>query len=382
MKSRNSILHITNWYPNSLNPREALFIKEQFDSCDSLVDQQLWHVQVRHEDALFKIHHGTYSTNEYYLILSTKIQQWRIVEFLTLFLLVLLRVKLGRCRWDILNVHIAYPLLRFPKIFQRLFGKQTVITEHWSAYHRNFSLPDGSKAKQRMQRMFHHGIPVIAVSQALMKDIVHFAGTDCFPQYIVPNVVNPEIFYHRKKDRNLDKPIFLMIANWAPIKRPLLVMRAFADILQDFPEAQLRIVGYSQQWEDMRAFVSKNNLASSIDLLGSMNKLSIAKELHKASCFVHASDYETFSVVCAEALCCGVPVIASNVGGVPEFVNDSNGFLVGNTLQEWRDALGSFLQRREPWDSHEISRAAIVRFSPHEIGAKLLDVYHHCIAMK
>ncbi|MCI5164367.1 MAG: glycosyltransferase [Candidatus Electrothrix sp. AX5] len=226
-----------------------------------------------------------------------------------------------------------------------------------------------------MQRMFHDGIPVIAVSQALMKDIVHFAGTDCFSQYIVPNVVNPEIFYHRKKDRSHNKPVFLMVANWASIKRPLLVMRAFADILQDFPEAQLRIVGYGQQWENMQAFVNEHNLESNIDLLGSMNKSSIAKEMQQASCFVHASDYETFSVVCAEALCCGVPVIASDVGGISEFVNESNGILVKNSHQTWVDALEKFMQRREPWDAHKISRTAIARFSPHEIGAKLLEVY-------
>ncbi|MCI5162783.1 MAG: hypothetical protein D3917_12360, partial [Candidatus Electrothrix sp. AX5] len=131
-----NILHITNWYPNKLNSKESLFVKEHFYSCDNLVDQQLWHIQVRHEDALFKIHHGKYSANEQYIILDTKIQQWRIVELLTLLLLLLLRIKLklSHYTWNFVNVHIAYPLLRFPKLFKRLFGRQVVITEHWSAY--------------------------------------------------------------------------------------------------------------------------------------------------------------------------------------------------------------------------------------------------------
>jgi len=79
-------------------------------------------------------------------------------------------------------------------------------------------------------------------------------------------------------------------------------------------------------------------------------------------------------------LCCGVPVIASNVGGIPEFVGDSNGILVENTQQAWGDALANFLQRRESWNTDKISRTAVARFSPHVIGANLLKVYEQSCA--
>jgi glycosyltransferase involved in cell wall biosynthesis len=370
------VLNITSWYPNKWNSTEALFIKEHFEACEPYVGQTIWHVQVRSEKSLFRGYFGEFSKKENYFILDTRIQQWRVLELLSLVLLILLRIRLGRRWWDIVNIHIAYPLLRFPRPFKWLFGKQVVITEHWSAYHRNFSLPDGSKAKQRMQRMFHHGIPVITVSRALMDDIIRFAGTDNFPQYIVPNVVDPDLFYPAKvHNREHEKPVFLMVASWAPIKRPLLVMAAFAEFLKTCPDAQLRIVGSGHQWANMKIFVAEHSLDENIELLGAMSKEAIAGEMRDADCFLHASDYETFSVVCAEALCCGLTVIASNVGGIPEFVNTSNGILVENTHQAWLNALTAFMEKQHTWDKHEISRIAVARFNPHEIGNRFLKVY-------
>jgi glycosyltransferase involved in cell wall biosynthesis len=74
-----------------------------------------------------------------------------------------------------------------------------------------------------------------------------------------------------------------------------------------------------------------------------VGKLSFAEaacEMQNASYFLHASNYETFSLVCAEALSCGTPVVASAVGGVPEYLNDKNGILVSdNTVESWTNCL-------------------------------------------
>lgn len=321
---------------------------------------------------------GALSKYERYLILGTLIKLWRIQELLILLSLVLLRIQLGRKWWDVVNVHIAYPLLRFPRIFKLFFGRNVVITEHWSAYHHNFHLPDGSRSKRRIQQIFHHKMPVVAVSNALMNDIVRFAGTDDFPQYIIPNVVDSNIFYSGPFRKPNDGPIFLMAANWASIKRPLLAMEAFVEFVKTHHSACLRVVGYGQQWDAMKAFVNDHQLNEQIILLGAMQKEDIAEEMRKADVFLHASSYETFSVVCAEALCCGLPVVASKVGGIPEFVNESNGILVENTLESWIAALHSSIKGMNSWDRESISRDAVGMFAPDVVGRKLVDVYAQC----
>lgn len=372
-----NVLHITNWYPNQWNQRETLFIQEQFRASDDRVAQELWHVQVRNGEALFHLHQGKHSDSENYLIIETKISAWWLQELLTLSLLLLLRIKLLGRHWDGVNIHIAYPLLRFTRLVSFLFNRKLVITEHWSAYRRNFNLPDSSKGKRRIQNIFHHGIPVITVSKALRDDIVRFSQTDRFPQYIVPNVVDPKIFYPNIPIRVPASTTFLMVASWTPIKSPLLVMLAFAELVKEFPNASLRIVGYGAQWSDMQEFVAAHHLSDSIALLGAMPKSAIAEEMRLSQCFVHASKYETFSVVCAEALCCGLPVIASEVGGIPEFVNANNGILVDNTHAAWLGAMRAIANQERTYDPAVISLNAIGMFSPVVVGGMLAKAYYY-----
>lgn len=370
-----NILHITNWYPNRWNSTETPFIRELFFSTERYVTQEIWHIQVRDDVKGVNLYTDITNHKEKYIVLITRSLPWRIKELLTFLLLVIMRLKLGRRWWDLVNVHIAYPLLRFPRLFRLLFGQSVVISEHWSAYHYGFYLPANSPARLRIAEIFHHGLPVITVSDALMNDVVAFAGTDAFPRHVVPNVVDPRLFYPIVPPRPASSAVFLMVANWTAIKRPLLVMAAFAAILPQYPHARLRIVGEGPQFAAMQEFVHRQGLDGRIRLLGAMDKSRVADELRGSDFFLHASAYETFSVVCAEALCCGLPVIASRVGGITEFVNASNGLLVDNTLEAWRAALLNSIGNAAIWDREEIARKARERWNPEVVGDQLLAIY-------
>ena len=192
---KHRILHITNWYPNLWNSIEGQFIREQYGAVPAEFQQELWHVQVRHEGSLFRLHSGSHGKNVHYLILDTKIRSWQLIELLTLGLLFLLRLKLRTRSWELVNMHIAYPLLRFPKVVQLLFGRAIVVSEHWSAYKSGFHLKEGSRAKRRIQNIFGHGVPLITVSEALAKDVVEFSGRSDYRRYVITNIVDPELFY-------------------------------------------------------------------------------------------------------------------------------------------------------------------------------------------
>ena len=61
--------------------------------------------------------------------------------------------------------------------------------------------------------------------------------------------------------------------------------------------------------------------------------------MQKSRAFLHPSKYETFSVVCAEATSCGVPVIAPKIGGIPEVVGEG-GILLDKWLwEDWSSAM-------------------------------------------
>lgn len=369
------VLHLASWYPNANNPLEAPFIKEHFDALHGCGRHELWHVQVRDDGPVLGWRWGKMNRTERYALLFARLPSGRLQEWLTLLMLILVRLRLGRRWWDVVHVHVAYPLLRFPRLFRLLYGQQVLITEHWSAFHRGFNLPPASPARQRIASIFHGGIPVAAVSKALLADITAFAGTSDFPHHVVPNVVDPHLFYPANPPRSCRAPVCLMVATWAPIKRPLLAMEAFAQTLARWPDAQLRVVGGGPQFSAMQAYVRQAGLEPHISLLGPLNKPAIAALMREVDIFLHPSAYETFSVVCAEALCSGLPVVASRVGGIPEFVDDSNGLLVRNTVVEWNEALDIAFTTINQWDRATIASTARQQFHPKAIGNRLQTIY-------
>ena len=75
-------------------------------------------------------------------------------------------------------------------------------------------------------------------------------------------------------------------------------------------------------------------LGQAFERIESVDNLNLPEFYNKADFLLHFSDFETFSIVPLEALACGCPVIASRVGVLPEYINDSNGKIVENDTLE------------------------------------------------
>ena len=76
-----------------------------------------------------------------------------------------------------------------------------------------------------------------------------------------------------------------------------------------------------------------------INYLGNKASNELAKVLQLSDYFLHASNMETFSIVIAEALSTGTPVLASRVGAISELVTEDCGILSENTIESWLDGL-------------------------------------------
>jgi L-malate glycosyltransferase len=348
------VLHITNWYPNKINPNEAPWIKSQIESLDSFFENTVIHIELFHTGK-FKFSNSKDLGVRQYLIelpfISWFVYEW--IYFLVLFYVLILARKRGK--YDIINFHIAYPMLSYWHWIKRWVKNPVVISEHWSAYHFNFGV---SKPLPRIQRIFRQNISVITVSEALSDDIKRFSAED-FPSYVVPNVVDDSIFY--SLENGVRENFYFMVSNWKSPKTPLLVMKCFLESPVS-ENSKLVIGGYGPLWKDMENFVRENDQQGKIELIGRMNSKEIAWHLQRCKAFLHPSDYETFSVVCAEAVACGAYVIATRIGGIPEVVG-SNGFLLEeNSMEEWAKALISI--------PNSFTSSYDLRFSSKKVGKK------------
>ncbi len=361
------VLHIANWYPNRWEDREALFVKEHIKALDHFCQNDLVHLEVRYSaDTFFKFVNYRISPTEEAFIILTSIKVWRVIEilYLKLLLVVLWKYKVNE-GYDIINFHIAYPLLTYRDIIKKVIKLPFVVTEHWTAYHYNFNLPLASTKLDRIKKIFSSDLPLITVSQALCEDIKAFAKNENLCCKVVPNVVDERLF--RYKEKNTSRISFFMLNYWREIKKPFVLLEAFGKVLNAYPDAHLRVGGYGPLWDEMISYVEVHGLEQNVEFLGKLSKEEVAKEMQGCLIFLHAADYETFSVVCAEALMCGTPVIMTKLPAVVEFINLDNGRLI-DVEESWAEAIIEEVKGYGKFDNKEIAVNAANKFSVQSIG--------------
>jgi len=95
------------------------------------------------------------------------------------------------------------------------------------------------------------------------------------------------------------------------------------------PDARLVVVGGGEALPSLTRMVGELGLADRVVFAGERSHEDVIRFMRAADVFVLPSLTEAFGIVLLEAMSCGLPVVASNVGGIPSLVSDGrNGFLV------------------------------------------------------
>lgn len=125
---------------------------------------------------------------------------------------------------------------------------------------------------------------------------------------------------------------------------PLLI-RAFADVVKDFPDYKLVIYGEGSTEIDLRALIQELGLQDCVSLPGSI--CDVFERIYAASVFVLSSDFEGMPNALMEALALGVPSISTNCpcGGPKELIeNGKSGLLIQvNNKSQLVDAIKSII---------------------------------------
>ena len=146
------------------------------------------------------------------------------------------------------------------------------------------------------------------------------------PVDVIPNFIDSELFRPDLRDECLRSrfvpPGGLLLghlSNFRPVKRVLDVIRAF-DILHRSLSVHLLMIGEGVDLEPARNLVEELGLSQHVTFLGAV--LDVARYLAQLDLFMLPSEYESFGLAALEAMSCGVPVVTSRAGGLPEVVED------------------------------------------------------------
>ena len=370
------ILHIANWYPNLWNDIEGNFVRDQIAVFRKEFPAEVAFVQVRPTAVgLPRLSRPLLDDGARGYILQAKVKPGKVMEWLSTLLLLGVLVRERAWKFEVLHFHIAYPLLMHARLWRWIFRRPIVISEHWSAYHYKFHLPEGSRALKHMRRPFQQGDPVLAVSGALLDDIRAFAQRDDFMGFVLPNVVP----LHGAAEGQRDVPVLFAVNRWVSVKNPMPMLDGLhrsAEAGQDFT---LVLGGYGDLIEEMKAFVEASALRGRTRFTGKLTKPEIAKELAESDGYLYSSNYETFSIACAEALGAGLPLIGPHIPAIAEYAEPEDRVEVASrTANAWQDAITCFVEtwRLGQWDRAAIARRAEAQFSETRLRAQ------YCAAMR
>lgn len=125
-------------------------------------------------------------------------------------------------------------------------------------------------------------------------------------------------------------PTALYVGRMEPLKGPHYLIQAFAQVVAKLPTARLRLVGDGPQRPELEALAAKLDITTNVDFLGWVPQDHIADQYARANVVVVPSICpEALGLVAIEALSAGRPVVATQMGGLPELITPGhNGLTV------------------------------------------------------
>lgn len=364
------ILHITTWYPNELDPQLGIFIQkhicEGHSFAENIVIAIIASEELREPKLKLKETNGVREIIGYYPVrkgkkwsnfknynhILTKIFQ----HFLTL-----------EFKPDFIHCHVAEKSL---KIANKFFSDTpTLLTEHWSGYlDGRYNALSKSKKKERLQ-LINNCQQVICVSEHLKTALVS-SGIST-PITVIPNIISN----HSVKQEQNEHLKFLVVADLVDkVKNISGLLDAFITYQQSNQEESLTIIGDGTD-RKMMEDVSEDN--PNISFEGRYNNEEVLKALPQYDCLIVNSHFETFSMITAEALLSGVPVISTRCGGPEQFIeNGVNGYLINkNDKNDLLKHLELFRQNHKTFEPQKIHTKSNNQLSTESIKDQFVKLY-------
>ena len=230
----------------------------------------------------------------------------------------------SRYRLDVIHVHYAIPYSICAFLAKQIADHDfyVVTTLHGTDV---TILGETPSLKKMIEFGINHSDAVTAVSNSLIEQTNNTFQIER-PIQLIYNFVDLSE-YNRQKRQDVSQKrlefatpqekILLHVSNFRPVKRVKDVVSVFNLIQKQIP-AKLLLVGEGPELPSVKEYVDELGLTSKVLFLGKQNEVASLYSL--ADLFIIPSEKESFGLVAIEAMACGVPVIGSEAGGLPEVI--------------------------------------------------------------
>jgi glycosyltransferase involved in cell wall biosynthesis len=224
---------------------------------------------------------------------------------------------LVRERIDIVNVHYFSEHWLYFLFLRRVMRFRLVVSVHGT----DLEGPDGGRNLNILERWSRQVDGLVFCSEASRKQTIR----DRSPLYHKASVILNAIDV-----KNIPPPLpagesgdyIVCSGHLQDHKGQDILVRAFAEITEDFPHLRLQLVGDGPTRGEIETLIENLNVKEKVVLRGGLPRETALPIMQKAILTCVPSRRETFGLVLLESMAMEVPIVAARIGGIPEVVRD------------------------------------------------------------
>lgn len=382
-KARKHIVFLARWYPHRYDPMLGLFVQRHAEAAALYNDISVVYVHstdstdaIHRASKKYEIVNETKCTDAIHRVSEIRVYYRKSKSKILSFLRFLKANRLALKRLpkpDIIHVHILTRLGIIALWHKIIHGTPYIITEHWSRYlpGNDFS---GCFRKTLTKLVVRHASAITTVTEILAK-AMQSHGLRNKNYVTVPNVVDTNVFKPTPHHNEIPK-----IVHVSCFENKSKNITCLIDALQILETRDIKFqcvfIGDGIDFAMIKDYVNKLKHQENIRFTGILEGQDYVNELSSGDFLVLSSNYETQGVVLLEAFACGMPVVSTNVGGIPEIVNESNGILVPpHEPEKLADAMQTMLQTYPSYDASALHDSITKKFSNETIGELFNSIY-------
>jgi len=388
-----NVLFLASWYPSKVDPFDGDFIERHAKSIS--LSNRVFVIYVVKDPSIKnqettvdkEISENLISYKGYYPYSKSKIKWiekvhsnfWSFKLYNRIFKTLMSEYGMP----DIVHLNVLMKAGLFALRLKKKYRLPYVLSENWTGYYpeRKDGFRQQSSFYKFLSKIIYKncGLP-LPVTKDLGKKMNELFGIEK-PFAVIPNVVDTAIFYP-SFENNTAKKRFIHVSTLGYHKNIWSILNVAEKLYQKRKDFELYLAGDASaeivQWTKNHGLYN-----TCIFFTGLISYQEVAQNFRNADALIMFSRYENLPCVILEALCSGLPVISTDVGGIREVISEENGILIESEKEnQLIDAMAYLLDNSEKYNKEKIAASAKEKFNYPTVGNQFNEAYKRVLSEK
>ena len=219
--------------------------------------------------------------------------------------------------------------------------------------------------------VLHYCDKIIAVSEVQAKNIEARVGK-LNNIVVIPNGIDPTLFYPSKNEAD-HYPTIVSVTRFEKRRGGNFLPIIIEKVLSQNKNVRFIIAGGGSQLEETKRIIENSEFSENVEILGEIKHRSIPDILRRGHIFLNCSLTDSFCVSIVEAASCGLYVVSTDVGGIPETLPKDMITLVRPSADEITNALLDTIEKKP--SMKDKSKILTEKLSWRSISERILSIY-------